>query len=160
MVAMKDQSGAAIAVGRFAGWEPLGFEAGDNNWYRFVANGPTRNIDPSGMIAPVVIYGGLAASAWIAICGWVSVDIAEDTFADDKQKHCMAACVFNRCTLLIVPGITLAGAVAWEVVGGWVAPDSREDIVAGAWGIVRSYGVVSSCKDACTECRDVTGLQS
>lgn len=48
MVAMKDQSGAAYAVGRLTGWEPLGFEAGDNNWYRFVANGPTQKTDPSG----------------------------------------------------------------------------------------------------------------
>jgi len=48
MVAMKDQSGTACAVGRLTGWEPLGFEAGDNNWYRFVANGPAGATDPSG----------------------------------------------------------------------------------------------------------------
>jgi len=48
MVAMRDSSGAALVVGRFAGWEPLGFEAGDNNWYRFVANGPTEGTDPTG----------------------------------------------------------------------------------------------------------------
>jgi hypothetical protein len=39
MVAMRDSSGTALAVGRLSGWEPLGLEAGDNNWYRFVANG-------------------------------------------------------------------------------------------------------------------------
>lgn len=50
MVAMRDQSGSALAIGRFAGWEPLGFEAGDDNWYRFVANGPTGKVDPSGLI--------------------------------------------------------------------------------------------------------------
>jgi len=49
MVAMRDSSGMALAVERFAGWEPLGFEAGDNNWYRFVANGPTERTDPSGL---------------------------------------------------------------------------------------------------------------
>ena len=42
----------AQAVGRFAGWEPLGFEAGDENWYRFVANGPTAKTDPSGLYEP------------------------------------------------------------------------------------------------------------
>jgi len=52
MVAMPDSSKAALAVGRFAGWEPLGFEAGDENWYRFVANGPTGKTDPSGLQAP------------------------------------------------------------------------------------------------------------
>ena len=50
MVAMRDSSG--MAVGRFAGWEPLGFEAGDENWYRFVANGPTAKTDPSGLYEP------------------------------------------------------------------------------------------------------------
>ena len=51
MAAMRDSSGAALAVGRFAGLEPLGFEAGDNNWYRFVANGPTGRTDSSGYSA-------------------------------------------------------------------------------------------------------------
>jgi RHS repeat-associated protein len=36
-------------LGRFIQRDPLGFEAGDNNWYRFVGNGPTGNVDPSGM---------------------------------------------------------------------------------------------------------------
>jgi len=49
MVAMKEPSGAALAVGRLTGWEPLGFEAGDNNWYRFVANGPMGRTDPGGL---------------------------------------------------------------------------------------------------------------
>ena len=49
MVAMRDSSGVALAVGRFTGWEPLGFEAGDNNWYRFVANEPTGKTDPTGL---------------------------------------------------------------------------------------------------------------
>ena len=51
MVAMKDPSGTALAVGRLGGWEPLGFEAGDDNWYRFVANGPTGATDSSGLIS-------------------------------------------------------------------------------------------------------------
>ena len=49
MVAMGDSSGTALAAGRFAGSEPLGFEAGDSNLYRFVANGPTEKTDPSGL---------------------------------------------------------------------------------------------------------------
>jgi hypothetical protein len=49
MVAMRDSSGMALAVGRFAGWEPLGFEAGDENWYRFVENAPTAKTDAIGL---------------------------------------------------------------------------------------------------------------
>jgi hypothetical protein len=37
-------------MGRFIERDPIGFEAGDNNWYRFVANGPTGKTDPSGLI--------------------------------------------------------------------------------------------------------------
>lgn len=36
-------------LGRFIQRDPLGFEAGDNNWYRFVGNGPTGRTDPSGL---------------------------------------------------------------------------------------------------------------
>jgi len=67
MVAMRDSSGMALAVERFAGWEPLGFEAGDENWYRFVANGPAAKTDPSGLDLTVItnrdaaLWGGHSA---------------------------------------------------------------------------------------------------
>ena len=54
MVPVRDSSGTVLAVGRLAGLEPLGFEAGDNNWYRFVANGPTGKTDPSGRDVTVI----------------------------------------------------------------------------------------------------------
>jgi hypothetical protein len=65
MVAMKEPFGAAYAVGRLTGWEPLGFEAGDNNWYRFVANGPAGKTDPTGLTAMsgVLVAGGGCALA-------------------------------------------------------------------------------------------------
>ena len=52
MAPVRDSSGTVLAVGRLAGLEPLGLEAGDNNWYRFVANGPTGSTDPSGLQTP------------------------------------------------------------------------------------------------------------
>jgi RHS repeat-associated protein len=36
-------------LGRFIELDPIGFDAGDNNWYRFVANGPTGKVDPWGL---------------------------------------------------------------------------------------------------------------
>ncbi len=36
-------------LGRFIERDPVGFEAGDGNWYRFVANGPTAHVDPTGL---------------------------------------------------------------------------------------------------------------
>ena len=41
--------GYSPTLGRLIERDPIGFEAGDNNWYRFVANGPTGKTDPSGL---------------------------------------------------------------------------------------------------------------
>ena len=38
----------SATLGRFTELDPIGFAAGDNNWYRFVGNGPTGSTDPSG----------------------------------------------------------------------------------------------------------------
>jgi RHS repeat-associated protein len=37
------------ALGRFIMLDPIGFSAGDNNWYRFVGNGPVGRVDPWGL---------------------------------------------------------------------------------------------------------------
>ena len=39
----------SVNLGRFIQRDPIGFAAGDNNWYRFVGNGPTGKVDPSGL---------------------------------------------------------------------------------------------------------------
>ena len=39
----------SATLGRFIELDPIGFDAGDNNWYRFVGNGPTGKTDPSGL---------------------------------------------------------------------------------------------------------------
>jgi RHS repeat-associated protein len=45
----------SASLGRFIELDPIGFDAGDNNWYRFVANGPTGKTDPSGLYADLAI---------------------------------------------------------------------------------------------------------
>jgi RHS repeat-associated protein len=39
----------SATLGRFIEMDPIGFDAGDNNWYRFVANEPTGSVDPLGL---------------------------------------------------------------------------------------------------------------
>jgi RHS repeat-associated protein len=39
----------SASLGRFIELDPIGFSAGDNNWYRFVANGPTSHTDAFGL---------------------------------------------------------------------------------------------------------------
>lgn len=36
-------------IGRWTSQDPIGFEAGDANLYRYVGNGPTNGVDPSGL---------------------------------------------------------------------------------------------------------------
>jgi RHS repeat-associated protein len=45
----------SATLGRFIEMDPIGFDAGDNNWYRFVGNGPTGKTDPSGLYADLAI---------------------------------------------------------------------------------------------------------
>jgi RHS repeat-associated protein len=47
----------SASLGRFIERDPIGFDAGDNNWYRFVGNGPTGKTDPSGLVS-------LAGGGW------------------------------------------------------------------------------------------------
>jgi RHS repeat-associated protein len=39
----------SATLGRFIEMDPIGFDAGDNNWYRFVNNSATISVDPSGL---------------------------------------------------------------------------------------------------------------
>lgn len=47
------------SIGRWLSEDPLGFEAGDSNLYRYVGNGPTNATDPSGLRLIVVEYRGV-----------------------------------------------------------------------------------------------------
>jgi RHS repeat-associated protein len=51
-------------LGRFIQRDPLGFEAGDNNWYRFVGNAPTGKLDPTGEIVWVPVIIGIGLGYW------------------------------------------------------------------------------------------------
>jgi hypothetical protein len=48
--------------GRFD--EPLGFEAGDANLYRYVGNSPTNFVDPTGEVPPLIIIGIGIGAFW------------------------------------------------------------------------------------------------
>ena len=56
-------------LGRFVSQDPIGFDAGDSNLYRYVGNAPTQFIDPSGLTAtiayptPARVAASVASSA-------------------------------------------------------------------------------------------------
>jgi RHS repeat-associated protein len=148
-------------LGRFVSRDPIGFRAGDPNIYRYVFNRPALITDPSGEAIPPLLIIGAAAGAvviWQGMCFKMSIEYAEEHAANDKEKHCMGACVHNRCSLLIVPAITAIGSILWEIAGQGPWEDNWDDIRADAWGIVQSYGVFAKCKDLCKGCKDDLGL--
>ncbi|NBT26846.1 MAG: hypothetical protein EBT09_09900, partial [Actinobacteria bacterium] len=83
-------------LGRFIERDPIGFEAGDNNWYRFVANGPTGRSDPSGLDIRLIIgwihVGTLGSKAWL------------DVSLPDPRPFCISAIVSVKgCRPLPIP---------------------------------------------------------
>jgi RHS repeat-associated protein len=50
-------------TGRWISQDPLGFDAGDSNLYRYVANMATTLSDPSGLVNPVIVGAYYAAGA-------------------------------------------------------------------------------------------------
>jgi RHS repeat-associated protein len=42
------------SIGRFISEDPLGFEAGDPNLYRYVGNSPTNATDPLGLLVTAI----------------------------------------------------------------------------------------------------------
>jgi RHS repeat-associated protein len=58
-------------VGRFISTDPIGFEAGDSNLYRYVFNNSTKWTDPSGEILPLLAAwaAGAAVAGAIGIIG-------------------------------------------------------------------------------------------
>ncbi|KLU02240.1 biogenesis of outer membrane [Rhodopirellula islandica] len=56
------------ATGRWLSNDPIGFAAGDANLYRYVGNGPTNAIDPSGLAEDDPRWWG--DTYWFQVWGW------------------------------------------------------------------------------------------
>ena len=69
------------ATGQFISADPIGFEAGDGNLYRYVGNGPIDGTDPSGMIDVEYVrghgIGGRYEQDWERLGYLVSVGVAQ-----------------------------------------------------------------------------------
>jgi RHS repeat-associated protein len=64
-------------IGRFISEDPLGFGAGDVNFYVYVGNNPVNFNDPSGKIAPAVIAAGFLATKVTALAAsWGGIQAA------------------------------------------------------------------------------------
>jgi len=168
----------SASLGRFIELDPIGFSAGDNNWYRFVANGPTGKVDPSGLESwiPGPTVGGVTYP-WIPpgtyLPGhsnstpqgrkWhqdnlrlvpvrpepVDPGVKNCAFSDGFLRHCI-----NSCILMHQIGnenIIQAGAQWW---GGDRPGDKGRDpgdIVSNQVGIdlAKRHGPAVSCFTLC-----------
>jgi RHS repeat-associated protein len=72
----------SATLGRFIEMDPIGFNAGDNNWYRFVANGPTGSTDPSGLDR--YRLGGKHPGDHSQVC----VDLYDDQGKPTGKQYC------------------------------------------------------------------------
>jgi RHS repeat-associated protein len=63
-------------TGRFISEDPISFQGGDSNLYRYVFNSPTKFIDPTGEIAFLPILGYIAATAVIGAVAGAGINSA------------------------------------------------------------------------------------
>jgi RHS repeat-associated protein len=131
-------------IGRFISQDPIGFEAGDLNLYRYVNNMPTIFADPTGEI----VMGGFAAvgvmrgieyaralvtatlnNAWGATVAYSLVAAPTGYFMG-----------FDFCAA--VAGGTAAGMAAGSIVGNQLSGLSAlgATVQAGLWGVAL-YGI-------------------
>jgi len=67
------------AVGRWISVDPIGFEAGDANWHRYVGNGPLGAVDPRGLEPEPQVS--------IMAPGWRQRMEAEDRANEEKRQR-------------------------------------------------------------------------
>ncbi|MEY3480259.1 MAG: hypothetical protein RIQ71_1034, partial [Verrucomicrobiota bacterium] len=151
-------------LGRFIETDPIGFDAGDLNLYRYVANSPTVATDPSGkVLLPAAVTAAVAALKGLehSICDKFAMDSAAQA-KTDAEKHCLVSCNYSRCI-----GKTsgfLQGAVQ-SFIGGIIHEIIQTGSVGNTWqgaiadirsnlvGIVGGLNPFSDCKSSCDPCK-------
>ena len=96
------------SLGRWLSNDPLGFEAGDQNWYRTIGNNPGNGVDPSGLLDPgigitivvthpeiggalipyiphIAVAGAAFGTGWYAGDKWVGPWLADKWFPNDPN---------------------------------------------------------------------------
>jgi hypothetical protein len=126
------------SLGCWTSLDPLGFDAGDPNLYRFVFNAPTVYADPSGLILPYVI-GGLLSCAGLYI-GGKSYQSTGTPFSSEiwgaaaEGVVCVdPRVIVNSVSDTVVSAVALGGVDRLEL---WPVPPEYRD--AYEWGYAGS----------------------
>ncbi|NEQ42455.1 MAG: RHS repeat-associated core domain-containing protein [Leptolyngbya sp. SIOISBB] len=113
------------AVGRSLSEDPIGFDAGDANLYRYVFNSPSNYTDPTGMAALVLLGAGKA----IKVIGGGAAVKALGGGAGAKAVDGAGAVAIGAGGLLILNNPSSREALedaaqwCWETVTGGYNPD-------------------------------------
>ena len=115
-------------VGRFISVDPMGFDAGDTNLYRYVGNSSTNYTDPSGNFVFVPILLGAIALGGVFGAGYAVADHLEKggslnniDWQDTWEKATIGAfgaAVVTTGAAAIGAGLTTAGVAASTVQAG------------------------------------------
>jgi RHS repeat-associated protein len=115
-------------VGRFISVDPIGFDAGDTNLYRYVGNNSTNATDPSGNFVFVPILLGAIALGGAFGAGYAVADHLEKggslnniDWQDTWEKATIGAfgaAVITTGAAAIATGLTAAGVAASTVQAG------------------------------------------
>jgi RHS repeat-associated protein len=123
-------------VGRFISVDPIGFDAGDTNLYRYVFNSSTNHTDPSGKIVPLLaafLVGGLAAGAAGAAIGGITGFARSLANAYDNGEELSWGTIGNALGEG-VKGAAIGGAVGFAVGGVLAATAVASPFVTAAAG--------------------------
>jgi RHS repeat-associated protein len=135
-------------LGRWTSLDPLGYEAGDVNLFRYVFNAPTVFTDPSGQIIPLLIIGGAA----LALAGVGGLHYAAGRY-DYAREHYLSRPIdqwtpevqaeyrdYVRRTDWIAAGSEVAGWTGIVLVGTGLL-GGTQPVMGGPWlGAVAVHG--------------------
>ena len=127
-------------------------EEGGLNLYAAFGNSPIDRLDPNGTWVPAIIA---AYVLWDFACFTAATSMASKAYPEtkpptpgnDKKKHCMTSCVYNKCKLWITPMETIIGGALWEMMPG---TSEWKDFMADLEGVLASYK--GDCKKQCDKC--------
>jgi len=124
-------------LGRFIERDPIGFEAGDSNWYRFVANGPTGRTDPSGfdwLDAAANFAAGVSDSLTMGATSWVRRQfsiggVGVDSGIDYEGGSYIAG---QTTEFVVETTVTLGGGVLRKTAARYAGQAGRYALEGGA----------------------------
>lgn len=139
-------------LGRFTSRDPIGYVAGDTNFYRYVANDPVNSVDPSGLIGTPFAGNPLQGlnlpsrpitsivsniSRTSSVVGSIGGSLSQTTGLARSAAQAAATATFPLTNLTINPGVSPG-------INSTASLPAREVVLRGANGLVSTGGTVST----------------